>query len=1110
MNVRLTHFGKWILLLFAITAFSFTHSISQAQPGQRQVSGQVRTSSDGAPVSGASINLQGTNTATATDDDGRYLITVPNNDAVLVFSYLGHESQQVAVGQRNTIDVTLSPSQEMLGEVVVTALGIQRESKSLGYSVGVVGGEEMVKVAQENIFGGLAAKLPGVTLSETSGPGSSVNMVIRGANSLTTDNQPLFVVDGVPLSSGLNNQRQMGDRNIVDYGNAISDINPDDIESISVLKGPSAAALYGSRAGNGVVLITTKSGRTGERATVNFSTSNVFERPIEFLDFHYMYSSGNRGNFIDESSAYWTGLPLDRGVTAVQWNSPTDASGNPIPTELRSYKDNMKNFLRTGLTSTNNVSVSGGGAKSNYRLSYNNMTHEGMIPNSNLQRNSLSSALSYSINESVQVSTNINLTRSNSDNRPTTANRTANPLEAVMAYPHVNVLDLQDYWMDGQENILQRRVYPNVDNPYFLAYELNNGFVRDRIYGNVKLDWEIDPNWSAFGRVAVDMSHENRETKVPHSYARAAQGGYYLNGLANNELNSDLLLTYKNVFGDFDISASGGGNYMRQAYSDSFMGGSTLTIPGLYRIGNVPTNMLQYSNSTSDRAIYSLYAMASFGYKSQLYLDLTARNDWASSLPANEQSFFYPSASMSWLINETFSMPTTVSLFKLRGGWAQVGNAPGPYQIHQMLGTGQYGSLITSTVPAALRNPTLKPEIATSSEFGIDVNLFKNRLRFEGTYYHVGNENQQLPIPLPESSGFASTFVNAGLIVSKGWEFVLGGTPVQTADWVWDISANFYSNRTIVEKLTEGFPVLTMWDDNGGGSFAREGERLGNLYSRGFLTVDDPTNEYHGWPILDGNGKWINNNDPDARIHVGNYNPDFQIGMQTTLQYKRFSLSASFDWRQGGEFMSFTYRYGGSNWQSARQMRELIPGGLYGVQELADMLKSDPERYIIPKNGHYPRVGGYEESTGGYWNNNFGTANEAYDGVFIPGVIANEDGTYQEHLGGEGTVIYPASSQFPWSYNQAVTFDASFIKLREIAIGYDIPNLWKLRNARISVFSRNIMLWSAAKIGIDPERAFQAQGGSQGNTSTMFRQGIELQNIMPMTMPVGFKLDFTF
>ncbi|MBK1441034.1 SusC/RagA family TonB-linked outer membrane protein [Parapedobacter sp. ISTM3] len=1110
MKQRFTFKMKWANMLCILLSACMLQGIANAQQQSRAVSGVVRTSTDGALVEGVSVAVKGADTRAATDASGRYTINVSGDNPVLVFTSVGYQQQEVAVNNRQVVDVSLVPLEEMLGEVVVTALGIEREKKSLGYSVGVVQGEDMVKVAQENIFGGLSAKLPGVTLNETSGPGSSVSMIIRGANSLTTDNQPLFVIDGVPVSSGLNNQRQMGDRNIVDYGNAISDINPDDIESISVLKGPSAAALYGSRAGNGVVLITTKSGRKGERTTVNFSTSNVFEQPVKFLDFHYMYASGNRGNLLDEGSAYWTGLPLDRGITAVQWNSPLDENGVPIPTELRSYKDNMKNFLRTGITSTNNLSVSGGGERSSYRLSFNNMSHGGMIPNSNLQRNSLSAVLAYELNSKLKLSTNINLARSNSDNRPTTANRTANPLDAVMAYPHVNILELRDYWQQGQEDIQQRSVHNNTDNPYFLAYELNNGFVRDRVYGNIKLDWNISPEFSAFGRVALDKSNENRETKMPKSYSRAAQGGYYLQDIASAELNTDFLVTYRKALADVDLSFSGGGNYMRQTYRDAYMGGAALTIPGLYRISNVPANQLQYSNGTSDRAIYSLYAMGSIGYRGMLYLDLTARNDWASSLPEDGLSFFYPSASLSWLANETFNLPKTVSLLKFRAGWAQVGNAPGAYQIHQMLGTGLYGNLITSSVPADLRNPTLKPEIATSAEFGVDLNLYNNRLRFEGTYYNVGNKNQQLPIPLPESSGFSSTFVNAGLIVSKGWELSLGGTPIQNSSWTWDVNANFYRNRTIVEELTEGFPILTMWSDNGGGSFAREGERLGNLYSRGYAFVDDPSSPYYRWPILTERGEYIPVNDPDSRMLVGNYNPDFQVGLQTTLQYKRFSLGLSFDWRHGGQFMSFTYRYGGSDWKSARQMRELIPGGLYDEADLAAMLRSDPERYIIPRNGHFPRVGGYEQSTGGYLNDNFGSPNQAYDGAFIPGVIANGDGTYREHLGGPGTVIYPVSNLFPWSYNQAVTFDASFIKLREVTLGYDIPKLWGLRNARVSVFSRNIVLWTAAKIGIDPERAFQAQSGVQGNTSTMYRQGIELQNIMPMTMPVGFKLDVTF
>lgn len=1098
---------RWMM---AILTIMLTVGMSNVHARQdHRLSGRVTSAATNQGLAGVNVLEKGTNNRTTTDDAGRFTLQVRNGQAILLFSSIGYNPVEEQVSNRTEIYVSMVAGTEIVEEVVITALGIQREKKSLGYSVGTVSGESLTKVAQENVFGGLSGKIPGVTLNETSGTGSSISMVIRGANSLTTDNQPLFVVDGVPMSNSLNNQRQMGSDNIPDYGNRISDINPNDIESISILKGPSAAALYGSRAGNGVVLITTKSARKGSRTRIDLSSSNVFETPVEFLDFHYMYANGERTTKFDEGSAYWSGLPLDRGNKVVQWNSPLDANGQRIPTELVSYKDNMKNFLELGVTSTNNISVSGSGVNSTYRIAYNNMSHNGLIPNSDLFRNALTSAVSFDITEKLKLSSNINLSRSNSNNRPSTATRRANTLEAVMAYPHVNVLDLQNYWIEGQEHVQQMRPSNLVDNPYFLAYELTNAFVRNRAYGNVRLDWDILPELSAFARFAGDISSENRESKIPKSYLRMANGGYYIQNLANHEVNTDFLVTYKKMLQDFDFNVSAGGNYMYQYGAGMGMDGSALTIPGLYRISNVPTTNISYFNSTSQRAIYSLYALASLGYKNQLYLDLTARNDWASSLPSVHQSFFYPSASLSWLANETFNLPNTVSLLKLRAGWAQVGNAPGAYQIDPVLGTGQYGSLITMSVPGNVRNPLLKPEIATSTEFGLDFNLFRNRLRFEATYYQVGNSNQQLSIPAPESSGATSLLVNAGLIESTGLELALGGTPIRNENWTWDINANFSTNKAVLKELVDGVTRIDLWaSDSRGYSFAQVGDRIGNLYSAGYAHVTDPSSQYYGWPILNSDGEWQRLNSADDFMHVGNYNPDFQMGLQTSLQYKRFSLSASFDWRQGGEFMSFTYRYGGSDWRSGKQMRELIPGSNMDPEALANMLRSNPEKYIIPRNGHFPRVGGYEQSTGGFFYKS--GSEEGYDGVFIPGVMDDGKGGYIEHLGGPGTKIKAASDQYPWDFYQSVTFDASFIKLREITLGYDLPQIKGIGQARVSVFSRNIMLWTAAKIGIDPERAFQANSGAQGHTSTMYRQGAELQNIMPMTMPFGFKLDLTF
>src|SRR5690625_2254566 len=360
------------------------------------------------------------------------------------------------VNGRTEISISLELSAEVLDELVVTALGITRDTRSLGYSVGQVSGEDIAMVSQENITSGLAGRVAGVTLNQTGGVGSSVSVVIRGLTSLTTDIQPLYVVDGIPISSGLNNVSGMGDRNEVDYGNPISDLNPSDIADMTVLKGPSAAALYGSRAANGVILITTKTGQKGEPLQASLNTSNVFEVPYRFLDFHFEHATGNRTAFLDENSSYWAGPKLDVGNMAVQWNSPLDANGQPIPMELRSYPNNPKNFLNTGLTNSNNIAISGSTENSVFRFSFNNMNHTGIIPNSVLHRNTFASNYTRNLLENLSVNMNINYVRSGADNRPSTGNRGANPLESLYTIPHTHIKDLRQYWEDGMEGIQQR------------------------------------------------------------------------------------------------------------------------------------------------------------------------------------------------------------------------------------------------------------------------------------------------------------------------------------------------------------------------------------------------------------------------------------------------------------------------------------------------------------------------------------------------------------------------------------------------------------------------------------------------------------------------------
>ncbi|WP_286650216.1 SusC/RagA family TonB-linked outer membrane protein [Sphingobacterium hotanense] len=1081
------------------------------QAQQLTLSGVVKSEADGAALTGVSIRADQSGNSAGTNANGQFTIRITNEDRLLKVSFVGYESVDFPIQNRRNVEIFLKPSNQVLESVVVTALGIKRSERSLGYSVGKVDGESLNKVVQENVLGGIAGKVPGVTISQTGGVGSSMSMIIRGATSLSSDNQPLYVIDGVPMISGMNNVRAMGDRNEVDYGNPIADINPDDIESISILKGPSAAALYGSRAGNGVVLITTKSGKEGQKTTVNFSTNNVFEVPYRFMDFHYKFASGARTKIYNESAEYWYGPELDKANLAVQWNSPLDANGNKIPTELRSYKDNMKNFLNTGFSTTNNLSITGAGQKVLYRASLNNLTHKGMIPNTDLIRSGLNSSVTYSILDNLKLSTDINFVRNKSNDMPDAGNRAGSPLQAVYIYPHVNVLDLKDYWEPGQEEIKQRQVAPGLDNPYFLAYGLTNAFKRDRVFGNLKLDWQVNDRISAFLRAAEARSMETRETKIPWSFSRDLKGGYHLQDIKTRENNVDFLVSYKggDEIPDFGYNISLGGNYMYQYNTDFYSGSQRnagLTIPGLYRLSNIPSAGLIIANGEYEKAVYSLYAMANLSYKNQLFLDLTGRNDWSSTLPESNRSYFYPSASLSWIANETLQLPSAISMLKLRAGFAQVGNDTNPYQLNPVLGTARWGDIIYTAMPRTLLNAQLKPEIATSSEFGLDLNLYNNRLRFEGTYFIAENKNQILSVQMPWSSGYSSKLINAGRLQSKGWEFVLGGTPIKRDNGLtWDVNVNFTNTRTRILELAPGIDYIAYWEENNGGALTWVGDEVGNLYSRGYQHVKDPNSEYYKWPILDRQGQWIQDNAIDAKMKVGNFNPKFLAGMQSTLTYKKISLSFSLDWRYGGQFMSSTYRYGGSNWKSQHLLNSLIPGGNYSAEEIVALLKSDPGKYIIPSNGRFPLVGGLTQESGGYKLVLDGV--EAYDGAFIPGVIAEYDQSgnligYRENLGGAGTNVYPIGQQFPWNYNQQVIFDSDFIKLRELSIGYDFTNIKRVKNLRVSLFTRNIMLWTKAGIGIDPERAFQATGNS-------FRQGIEIQNVSPWTVPFGFKLDLT-
>ena len=1098
------------------------------------VTGTVKAA-DGSVLPGLSIVVKGTTVGTTTNVDGKYNIDVPD-DATLLFSFIGFESQEIVVAGKRVIDVTMQPSVESLDEVVVTALGIKREEKSLGYSVGTVAGEELSRVVQENVLNSMAGKVTGVQINQTGGAGSSVSMIIRGATSMSTDNQPLFVVDGVPMSSSVNNVGGFGSDNRVDYGNAISDLDPESIESVSILKGPSAAALYGTRAGNGVVLITTKKASSKKGMKVEVTSNTVFDIPSKYLDIQSRFAFGARPYTPDAfengiippfspAEAVGAGPELNKGYWQAQPFAQLDANGVPIPTELVSYPDNYKNFINSSaFTTTNGVSVSSTSDKVNYRLGISNMTNKGLVPNSDLNRNNLNLSVSSKVKENFTVSTDVSYTHNWSDNRPSTQERGTNPLQwAAWTPPNVDIRQLENYDLGGGR---VKNIGSGWDNPYYLAYGINNSFSRNRFMGNVQGTWDITPKLSLMGRYALNKTDEVRETKMDPGYSKEPNNGSY--GIVTGEgmeQNLDALLTYKNNWDDFNLSASVGGNmlYSRgSSISNSAKSGSGLIIPFVYTVQNIKNTALAYSNSRYERAINSVYAMANMGWRDLIYLDVTARNDWSSTLPSENRSYFYPSASLSLMINNMLNMGSDVNLLKVRGGIAQVGNDTSPYSLYPTYyDAGQWGDAIRLGKPGSLLNPNLLPEEATSYEIGIDFKGFDNRLRFEGTYYKEDNRNQILGVPLAGSTGFGSIKVNAGLLQSKGWELAVGYTAIKNSDWTWDLDLNFTTNDTYLLELTDGVEFVDFWDEARVKNTAhvKNEEKghdglIGNLYTRKILRVTDETSPYYNYPILpEGeDAEWQKEDDYSK---VGNYNPDFILGLQSALSYNNFTLSMTFDWRAGGQYVSQTWRYLTESVVSNTWLNQVVapPDGLGGQpsQAMRDWVVANAEQLIYTNN---PRpVGGATKEDGGYYTDYY-TGIGAYDGIFAPGVYGHYDdnGKFileKESLGGPGTEIRPYVASYPWDLGEANIFDADYIKLREISLNYNLPAKYTskigVQDVNFSIYSRNIMIWTKdSGIGIDPERAYQSDGSGR------FKQGVERYNAEPWVIPVGFKIGFSF
>lgn len=1046
---------------------------------ERRVEGKV-TDSGNEPLPGTSIIVKGTTRGTVTNIEGKFNLMATPSDT-LVFSFIGFETVEKPVGNSSLINVMMQEGIE-IGEVVITALGMERDAKALGYAVQTVDGDRFSEARETNVLNSLSGRVAGVQITSGSSTlGGSSRVTIRGESSLNINaNQPLFVVDGIPISNNIVGSSGRGGLE-VDYGNAAGEINPDDIASMTVLKGPAAAALYGSRAANGAILITTKSGKGKKGLGVTVNSNTTFDNPLVMPKWQDKYGQGNNGQFsfvngagggvsdgVDES---W-GPEMDKGLLIPQFDSPRNVQGyrggdlnapagsTITPTEWVSQPNNINDFFRTGVTLANNVSIAGDNEKANVRFSWTNLDQKGIVPNTDLKRNTL--ALNTGVNlipEKLTLNVTANYQNTFSGNRPNISYGTENLMYLWIWYGRqINTRNLRDYWMQGQEGVQQFNYNYNYhDNPYFTVYENTNGQQKNRIYGNVMLNYKITDKLNLMLRTGLDNYNELRDRKRAFSTQRFPRGNYREDNVYFNERNTDFLLSYSETGNQvWSYNLAIGGNLMSQENRFLQVVAPELLIPGIYNFTNTAV-ALQNEQFNSEKRINSLYGFGQIGYKNILFLDITGRNDWSSTLPVTNNSYFYPSATLSAIISDMVQMPRNISLVKARAAYAEVGNDTSPYSLTNVFNNQvAWGSDQAKSESSTLSNAALRPERTGSSEFGLDLRLFEGRLGLDFTYYNNITRDQIIPITLDIATGYNSRIINAGKIQNQGIEIVAMANPIKRASgFRWDVLANFTRNRGKVLELTDGLDTFTLTESSGAFIQARIGERMGNIYGVGFARVEDPNSPFFGEIIHNSTGTPLR--DPELKLQ-GNYNPDWMLGIQNNFAYKNFSLGFLFDIRYGGIVVSRTKTIG----STSGQLEETLLG----------------------------RADGYDLSVDG-------------NGIVSPGVIDNGDGTYRPND------IKITSRNWHNRYYErnnveAAKYDASYVKLREVTFGYNLPRKWFVKvpfeDVRVSLVARNLALWTENP-HFDPETLSMSGGTLQPGVENMS---------FPSTRSIGFNINLKF
>ena len=1049
--------GNLLKGVFALLMCLCTLSGVEAQTNS--VKGKV-VAVTGDAMPGVNVLVKGTFTGTTTAADGTYQLNSVPEGSVLVFSLIGYLTQEKAVGNQTVIDLALLEDTQLLNEVVITALGIRREEKTLGYAATTVR-ENAVKDAKSNNWvNTLSGKVAGLNVQGAgAGPMGSSRITLRGESSLNLDNnQALIVVDGVPVSNrvtGTGHNSHLSADSPVDYGSSVSDINPDDIESVTVLKGPGATALYGSRAAGGALIITTKSGARkdgGIGITVNSNIS--IEQVNRWPDYQFEYGEGRTDtyySYLDSPDGPNTSTnvaagrgwgPKFNGQSYFQYNPAAPDNKPTERTPWVPHKDYISGFFQTGVTYSNSVAIEGGTDKGSARLSLTQLKNTWIIPNTGFERLNATLSVNQRVSGKLKISGKANYTNKTSGNLPAAGYNNQSLMYFVIlgTTPNVRPEWFKPYWQPGLEGVQQKSPFnPGPDNPYLGMYEMLNKMNKHGLIGNVMANYEITPKLELMVRTGLDMSFEFRSQQRPFSMTKYPRGMYREQNVFNYESNSDFLLTYKDALSPrINISVSGGGNAMRQSYDFAGLYADQLAQPGVYQISNSLDQAVADPLKTR-KAINSVYGAGQISFDEKIFIDITGRNDWSSTLPFANNSFFYPSVSSSFLLNELFTLPQAVSFAKVRASWAQVGNDTRPYQ------TARYYDRVFSnsfTNPSTLFNADLKPEITASYEFGLDLRLFKNRLGLDVAYYNNNSRNQILAIPLDPVSGYSNALINAGRINSKGIEVNLHGQPISTQNFTWKTTVIWSRNRSYVRELAAGITNQTIYAHNTNVTIeARVGGRMGDMYGRGFQRSPDGQIIYSsvGLPAQ---------LDPTAKLW-GNAFADWKGSLLNEFTVKGLRISILLDGQKGGSMYSQTSHKN----NTLGKTRVTLPG----------------------RDG----------------------------GLIGQGVVLQADGSYQPN-----TVKVPASSYYDNYYQisnaETNIFDASFLKIREARFEFNLPasllSRMGVRQTSLALFGRDLFNFTKFP-GFDPE------GGNLNNGT--LTPGVELAQF-PSARSMGANLTLKF